>query len=64
MKQAADRGEPFLSLLHPREVEDLLREGGFTSVEHFGPDELRRLYLKDTPNAPISGIERLAVGSR
>jgi methyltransferase (TIGR00027 family) len=64
MKQAADRGEPFLSLFHPQEVEDLLRERGFTGVEHFGPEELRRLYLKDRPNAPISGIERLAVGSR
>jgi methyltransferase (TIGR00027 family) len=62
--QAADRGEPFLSLFHPQEMEDLLREGGFTSVEHFGPDELRRLYLRDRPNAPITGIERLAVGSR
>jgi methyltransferase (TIGR00027 family) len=64
MKQAADRGEPFLSLFYPQEVEDLLREQGFTDIEHFGPEELRRLYLDDRPNAPISGIERLAVGSR
>jgi methyltransferase (TIGR00027 family) len=64
MKQAADRGEPFLSLFYPQEVEDLLRERGFTRVEHFGPEELRRLYLKDRPDAPISGIERLAIASR
>jgi methyltransferase (TIGR00027 family) len=64
IKQAADRGEPFLSLFYPQEVEALLRERGFTGVEHFGPAELRRLYLKERPNAPISGIERLAVGSR
>jgi methyltransferase (TIGR00027 family) len=64
MKQAADRGEPFLSLFYPQEVEDLLRKLGFSGVEHFGPEELRRLYLNDRPNAPISGIERLAVGSR
>ena len=64
MKQAADRGEPFLSLFYPQEVEDLLRKRGFSGVERFGPEELRRLYLKDRPNAPISGIERLAVGSR
>ncbi|PZR99656.1 MAG: SAM-dependent methyltransferase [Candidatus Nephthysia bennettiae] len=64
MKQAADRGEPFLSLFYPQEAEDLLMEEGFTRVEHFGPEELRQLYLKDRPNAPISGIERLAIGSR
>ena len=57
MRHAADRGEPFLSLFHPHEVEDLLMARGFTGVEHFGPDQLRRLYLKDRPNAPISGID-------
>jgi O-methyltransferase involved in polyketide biosynthesis len=64
MAQAAERREPFLSLFHPQEVADLLGESGFGSVEHFGPEVLRRLYLRGGRNAPISGIEGLAVGSR
>ncbi len=60
MSQAEERGEPFLSLFRPEEIDDLLRQSGFTRVDHFGPDELRKLYLADRPEAQLTGIERLA----
>jgi methyltransferase (TIGR00027 family) len=60
MSQAAERGEPFLSLFRPGEFDDLIRRSGFSRVEHAGPDELRRMYLADRPEAQLTGIERLA----
>jgi methyltransferase (TIGR00027 family) len=60
MSQAAERGEPFLSLFRPDEFDELLRRSGFSRVEHAGPDELIQLYLADRPDAQLTGIERLA----
>jgi methyltransferase (TIGR00027 family) len=58
--QAAERGEPFLSLFSPRDFEALMRGCGFTRVEHAGTRELLRMYLADRPDAQLTGIELLA----
>ena len=60
MSQAADRGEPFLSMFRPSEFEELLRRSGFSRVEQAGGDELIRRYLADRPDAQLTGIERIA----
>jgi methyltransferase (TIGR00027 family) len=60
MSQAAERGEPFLSLFRPEELEDLIRTSGFKRVDQAGPDELVQFYLADRPDAQLTGIERLA----
>ena len=60
MSQAAERGEPFLSLFRPDDFDALLRRSGFSRVDQAGPDELVRLYLADRPDAQLTGIERLA----
>ena len=61
MSQAEARGEPFLSLFGPQEMDDLIRRNGFRRVDHLGPHELRALYLSGRPEVQIPGIERLAV---
>ena len=61
MSQAEERGEPFLSLFRPREIDDLIRTNGFRRVDHLGPQELRALFLSGRPEVQIPGIERLAV---
>jgi len=60
MSQAAERGEPFLSLFSPVEFEELLTRAGFSRAEETGPHELRQMYLADRPDAQLTGIERLA----
>jgi methyltransferase (TIGR00027 family) len=61
MSQAEARGEPFLSMFRPDEIDQLIRRNGFTRVDHLGPHELRALYLSDRPEVQIPGIERLAI---
>ena len=61
MSQAEERGEPFLSLFRPQEIDDLIRRNGFRRVDHLGPQELRALFLSGRPEVHIPGIERLAV---
>jgi methyltransferase (TIGR00027 family) len=63
MSQAEARGEPFVSLFRPGEIDDLIRRNGFARVDHFGPRELIDLYLADQPAAQLTGIERLATAS-
>jgi O-methyltransferase involved in polyketide biosynthesis len=60
MSQAAERGEPFLSLFRPVEFEELLERCGFSRVEDVGPRQLIQKYLSDRPDAQLTGIERLA----
>jgi methyltransferase (TIGR00027 family) len=60
MSQAAERGEPFLSLFRSGEFDELLRRSGFSRVEDAGPRELLQMYLADRPDAQLTGIERLA----
>ena len=63
MSQAAERGEPFLSLFRPVEFQELLERSGFSGVEDLGPPQLIQKYLADRPDAQLTGIERLAVAS-
>jgi len=60
MSQAEARGEPFLSLFRPAEVDDLLQRNGFNRVDLVGPLELHALYLAGRPDVQTPGIERLA----
>jgi len=60
MSQAAERGEPFLSLFSPVEFEELLTRAGFSRAVDTGPRELLQMYLADRPDAQLTGIERLA----
>jgi len=59
MSQAAERGERFLSLFRPAELDALLTRNGFSRIEHAGPRELHQTYLADRPDAELTGIERL-----
>lgn len=60
MSQAAERGEPFVSLFRPDDLEELLRRSGFSHVDHVGPAELVDRYLAERRDAQLTGIERLA----
>ena len=60
MSQAEERGERFLSLFRPAELDELLRRSGFSRVEETGPRDLLQMYLADRPDAQLTGIERLA----
>jgi methyltransferase (TIGR00027 family) len=62
MSQAAERGEPFLSLFRPSEFDELLKRSGFSRVEHAGSAELLQMYLADRSDGHLTGIERLAIG--
>ena len=59
MSQAEERGERFLSLFRPAELDELLRRSGFSRVEETGPVDLLHMYLADRPDAQLTGIERL-----
>lgn len=61
MSQAAERGEPFLSLFRPVEFQELLERSRFSGVEDIGPPQLSQKYLTDRPDAQLTGIERLAI---
>jgi len=62
MSQAEARGEPFLTMLTPGEVEALLRRHGFTEVEHFAPADLVARYLPGR-NVPLPRIERMVIAT-
>lgn len=61
--QAEARGEPFLSLFHPCEISAAMREAGFGAVVQVDDEALRHRYLQGWPDAPLTGIERLAVAT-
>jgi methyltransferase (TIGR00027 family) len=42
---AAKAGEPYLSFFETADMEVLLRQAGFTSVVHFGPEQAHQRYL-------------------
>jgi methyltransferase (TIGR00027 family) len=60
MSQAEERGERFLSLFRPDELDELLKRSGFSRVEETGPRDLLQMYLADRLDAQLTGIERLA----
>ena len=59
--QAEARGEPFLSMFRPEEIDALIRWSGFRRVDHLGPRELHARFLSDRPEVQLPGIERLVI---
>jgi O-methyltransferase involved in polyketide biosynthesis len=53
-------GEPWLTFFHPAEFEALVRASGFTSVEHFGPEEAvaQPYFHNRTDHLRPQGLER------
>jgi O-methyltransferase involved in polyketide biosynthesis len=45
-ERSARVGEPWLSLLEPREMITLMEQAGFVDVSCFGPDDAARTYFK------------------
>jgi len=46
-RPAAARGEPFLSRFDPDELQQLLRDMGFSSVYHLSPEVAQERYFVD-----------------
>jgi O-methyltransferase involved in polyketide biosynthesis len=63
---AAARGEPWLTFFHPAEFEMLVRTSGFTSVEHFGPEEAaaQPYFHNRTDRLRPQGLERYVAARR
>jgi methyltransferase (TIGR00027 family) len=63
---AAARGAPWLTFFRPAEFETLVRRSGFTSVEHFGPDEAtaQPYFHNRTDRLRPQGLERCVAARR
>ena len=59
--QAEARGELFLSMFRPDQIDALIRRSGFRRVEHLGPRELHARFLSERPEVQLPGIERLVI---
>ncbi|MBJ7593261.1 MAG: class I SAM-dependent methyltransferase [Candidatus Dormibacteraeota bacterium] len=62
MSQAEARGEPFLTMLTPDEVEALLRRHGFAEVEHFAPADLLARFIPGR-KVQLPRIERMVIAT-
>lgn len=58
-KIVADMGEPMVSLFRPAEIEQVLRRLGYTSVEHFGPEEALNTYFPGRDDVRFGGAQRI-----
>jgi methyltransferase (TIGR00027 family) len=59
---SAKRGEPWVSRHLKEEMDLILREHGYTSVEHFGPNEYATLLTSERPDGLTSpSFERVVV---
>jgi methyltransferase (TIGR00027 family) len=60
MRFTAGRGEPRLTFFHPAEFAGLVQRSGFTSVEHFGPEEAaaQPYFNNRTDRLRPQGLER------
>jgi hypothetical protein len=58
--RAAGMGEPFLTLLEPSKIDELLTRLGFHDITHFGPDDAADAYFKDRPEVRFRSGQRLA----
>lgn len=58
--RAAGMGEPFLTLLEPSKIDELLTRLGFRDISHFGPDDAADAYFKDRPEVRFRSGQRLA----
>jgi methyltransferase (TIGR00027 family) len=57
---AAGTGEGFKSMLHERDIEQLLRAAGFDTFEHYRPDDLNsRLFAGRTDSYHYTSFDRL-----
>jgi methyltransferase (TIGR00027 family) len=56
-------GEPMVSLFTPAEIEQLLRDLGFTTVEHVGPEEALQRYFPGRTDVRFGGAQRIVVGT-
>ena len=56
---ANESGEPFVSLFSPAEIEELLKETGFTEIAHSGPEEAIRAYFPGRSDVHFRGAQRL-----
>lgn len=59
----AEMGEPMVSLFRPTEIEDLLRDLGYDSVEHFGPDEAKSTYFPGRSDVRFGGAQRIVAAT-
>jgi methyltransferase (TIGR00027 family) len=60
---AAEMGEPFLSLLLPDEVDEILQAQCFGDIVHFGAHEARAAYFDSREDVDIAGAQRLAIAT-
>jgi O-methyltransferase involved in polyketide biosynthesis len=60
---ASEMGEPFVSLLLPGEIEELLRRQRFGDIVHFGAQEARTVYFDGRADVAIAGAQRLVVAT-
>jgi methyltransferase (TIGR00027 family) len=60
---AAEMGEPFVSTFLPSEIEMLLREHGFSRVEHVGPEEAQATYFSGRDDVQFGGGQRLVTAA-
>ena len=58
-KIVAGMGEPMISRFTPADIEQVLRGLGYTSVEHFGPDEAIRTYFPGRDDVRFGGAQRI-----
>ena len=62
-ERAASVGEPWLSLLEPREMIALMEQAGFVDVRCFGPEDAARTYLAGRRDGlRMPGYSRLIKG--
>ena len=59
-RRAAEMGEPFLSLMDPKDVDALLATLGFEDVHHFGSDEAFDMFFKGRQGVRFEISQRLA----
>ena len=63
--RVAVAGEPFVSYIHPAEVETKLRQAGFATIRFLTPEEAKALYFSPQPaNLPLPLRTGLACASR
>lgn len=59
----AEMGEPIIRRFRPAEIERLLRELGYTAVEHFAPDEAISTFFPGRDDVVFGGAQRIATAT-
>ncbi len=55
-KFVARRGEPWVSSFNPDNLEEFVKECGYSAVEHLLPPEIRQLYFGENPEQVFPGF--------